>query len=165
MGQQQQMSQQYSLFPALGQGFGYFAGGYGANPYYLGQMPSPTQNAIMGTYQFNPWMPQQQQPQIIHNYYGPSMPGMGYGQGMGGSQMQFNPYQQQNPLPGSFNFGNPWMFDDGRMGQAQFGSFQPMDAGMGMGMGQAPLMNQPSVMPNMNMGPQVMPNQIPQMMM
>jgi hypothetical protein len=141
LGQQQQ---QNSVWPMHGQGFNYFAQGYAPNPYALGQMQSPTQNAIMSSYQFNPWL--QQPGQVVNNYYGqyPMQPQQNTH--MGGYELQVPYYQQQNQIPGSYNFGMPSMIDDPRM-QTQFGGFQDMQ----MGQAQQPFapeigQNQPGTM-------------------
>ncbi|MBY0515305.1 MAG: hypothetical protein K2P81_00245 [Bacteriovoracaceae bacterium] len=116
-------------------------GGYFGNQMNYGQMQSPAQNVIMGSYPFNPWM--QQQPSVTNNYYGAGMGMMGMGQQMGGFGQQSLPYYQQpqmNQIPGSFNFGMPGMDDSGR---AVFGQFQtpgmPQQSAMMPGQVAAPM--------------------------
>lgn len=125
MGQMNQQGQQGQMGP-IGQGYNYFAQGYMPNPYALGQLQSPWQNAVSGQYPFNPWVQQQQQPQVINNYYG-GTPQMG-------SQQPAHPLmmQPQQPyfMPGSFNFGQPGIMDGSRS-QVEFGNFhsQPHSPG------------------------------------
>jgi chromosome segregation ATPase len=101
------------------QGMNYFGQAYMPNPYATGQLQSPTA-VISGNYPFNPWMQQQNQQPIINNYYGPA--GM-MNQGQPGLMPQsqyYMPYQDQNPLPGGYDFGMPGMNDGSR---AVFGAF------------------------------------------
>ncbi len=131
MFQQQQQNQNVLGMNNMNGGGGYFGHAY-QNP--MGQMQSPTQNVVMGSFPFNPWM--QSQPQVINNYYGPGM-GMGLGgygqQGLPYGQQMTMPYYQQPASPGFHNFGMPGMgmpgMDDS--GRAMFGGLQ---SGMGLQM-------------------------------